>query len=567
MITTLDWIVILAYFLFIAAVGLIVGLKVKDTGHYFLGRREFSKWLMIGQSFSVGTHPEMPVSLAGAVSNIGFSGIWFQWKNLFATPFFWIFAPIFRRIRRTTIAELTEDRYGVWMGRIYSVFALIFFTINAAAMLKGAGKVISQAVGGQFGVNEIVIAMTVIFVLYSFIGGLVASAWTDIFQGFLIIVLSFMLIPLGWSVVGGLDGMKHSLEAYKFSLAAPEGIGVWFIAMLTINGLIGIMAQPHMLAAVGTGKDEYSCRVGFFYGNFVKRVCTVGWAFVGLIVAALLVNGTFGVNQLADVEDAFGFACRQLLFPGALGLLIASVLAATMAASSAFMVNSGALFTEGLYRRHLVKDRPDGHYLWVGRLSGFLITMLAVLYAVLLINRVLYSFLLTETMATFMGISILGGMIWRRATRWGALASLLVAFATNFAVYRWREQRFDHWDPTVFLIALVAGIAALVLVSLATRPEPSAAMDSFFTRLETPTELPGRTDDPLETGERQDRTEIGRATAAAGQQLLLLNLIAPMRATYGHSFWRSYGVDLRGFAIGLLWSLLLIGLTWLILKL
>ena len=345
MITTLDWIVILAYFLFIAAVGLIVGLKVKDTGHYFLGRREFSKWLMIGQSFSVGTHPEMPVSLAGAVSNIGFSGIWFQWKNLFATPFFWIFAPIFRRIRRTTIAELTEDRYGVWMGRIYSVFALIFFTINAAAMLKGAGKVISQAVGGQFGVNEIVIAMTVIFVLYSFIGGLVASAWTDVFQGFLIIVLSFMLIPLGWNVVGGLDGMKHSLEAYKFSLAAPEGIGVWFIAMLTINGLIGIMAQLHMLAAVGTGKDEYSCRVGFFYGNFVKRVCTVGWAFVGLIVAALLVNGTFGVNQLADVEDAFGFACRQLLFPGALGLLIASVLAATMAASSAFMVNSGALFT------------------------------------------------------------------------------------------------------------------------------------------------------------------------------------------------------------------------------
>jgi Na+/proline symporter len=293
----------------------------------------------------------------------------------------------------------------------------------------------------------------------------------------------------------------------------------------------------------------------------------VGWAFVGLIVAALLVNGTFGVNQLADVEDAFGFACRQLLFPGALGLLIASVLAATMAASSAFMVNSGALFTEGLYRRHIVKDRPDGHYLWVGRLSGFLITMLAVLYAVLLINRVLYSFLLTETMATFMGISILGGMIWRRATRWGALASLIVAFATNFAVYRWRDQRFDHWDPTVFLIALVAGIAALVLVSLATRPEPAAAMDSFFTRLETPTELPGRTGDPLATGEPQDRTEIGRATAAAGQQLLLLNLIAPMRATYGHSFWRSYGVDLRGFAMGLLWSLLLVGLTWLILRL
>ena len=61
--------------------------------------------------------------------------------------------------------------------------------------------------------------------------------------------------------------------------------------MLTINGLVGIMAQPHQLAAVGTGKDERTCRVGMLYGNLVKRVCTVGWALVGLIVAAMVAQG------------------------------------------------------------------------------------------------------------------------------------------------------------------------------------------------------------------------------------------------------------------------------------
>ena len=84
------------------------------------------------------------------------------------------------------------------MGAIYIVFALCFFVINTGSLLKGAGKVISQATGGDAGVNEIVVAMTVIFVVYSLVGGLVASAWTDVFQGCLIIVLSFMLIPLGW---------------------------------------------------------------------------------------------------------------------------------------------------------------------------------------------------------------------------------------------------------------------------------------------------------------------------------------------------------------------------------
>src|SRR6188472_3731760 len=270
---------------------IIVGYRIRRTGEYFLGGRRFGPWLMMGQSFGVGTHAEMPVALAGAVYTTGASAIWFQWKNLFATPFYWIMAPVFRRIRRTTMAEFTEDRYGSWMGGVYIVFALCFFIINTGSMLKGAGKVISQATGGGVDPNEIVVAMTVLFILYSFVGGLVAAAWTDLFQGVLIIVLSFMLVPLGWGIVGGLQGMKASLEPFRFSLATPAGVGPWVILMLTVNGLVGIMAQPQQLATVGTGRDERTCRVGMSYGNFVKRVCTVGWALVGLIVAAMIAQG------------------------------------------------------------------------------------------------------------------------------------------------------------------------------------------------------------------------------------------------------------------------------------
>jgi Na+/proline symporter len=496
---------------------------------------------MIGQSFGVGTHAEMPVALAGAVYSLGASAIWFQWKNLFITPFYWIMAPVFRRIRRTTMAEFTEDRYGSWMGAIYIVFAVCYLVINTGSMLKGAGKVISQATGGGVEVNEIVVAMTVMFILYSFVGGLVAAAWTDLFQGFLIIVLSFLLIPLGWSVVGGLDGMQASLEPFRFSLATPSGIGPWAIAMLTINGLVGIMAQPHQLAAVGTGRDERTCRVGMFYGNFVKRVCTVGWALVGLIVAAMVAQGHADAAALGDPENAFGFACRQLLFPGALGLMIASILAANMSTCSAFLVDSGALFTEGLYRRRLAPHRSDRHYLWVGRLSGFAITMLGVLYALFLIESVLYTFLLTETLATFVGISVLGGILWRRANRWGAIASLLSSLATNFALYYATGQRLDYWDPNVFLAALVVGIVALIVVSLLTAPEPAPTMASFFNRLDTSSDEDGR----VIVGEA---APVQAAADGATQPLLLVNLLNLGRASGGRG-WRAYREDLGGFAV------------------
>jgi Na+/proline symporter len=425
------------------------------------------------------------------------------------------------------MAEFTEDRYGRFMGAIYIVFAVCFFIIETGSLLKGAGKVISQATGATTGVNEIVAAMTAMFILYSFIGGLVASAWTDLFQGFLIIVLSFMLIPLGWHTVGGLAGMKASLPPSSFSLSTPSGIGPWVIAMLTVNGLVGIMAQPHMLATVGTGRDERTCRIGMLFGNFVKRVCTVGWMLVGLIVAAIVAQGGGQTALLADPENAFGFACRQLLFPGALGLLIASILAASMSACAAYMVHVGALFTEGLYRPHLAPNRSDRHYLWVGRVSGVGLTMLGVLYAMFLIQSVLYTFLLTETLATFVGISLLGGIVWPRANRWGALASLLTALSVNFLLYYLAGERLDRWDPNVFLAALSAGIVALVVVSLLTKPEPAERTESFFTRLHTSSDEPG----------------------AVARPLLLVNVLRLGRAAAGRG-WRAFREDLVGLAVG-----------------
>jgi Na+/proline symporter len=324
---------------------------------------------------------------------------------------------------------MIEDRYGAGMAGVYSLFAFAFFTINIASILKGAAKILHEVLGGSLGVNHIVLSLATIFILYSFIGGLVASTWSDCVQGFLIILLSFMLIPLGWSLVGALHGMRNALPGDYFSLATPKEIGPWFILMLTINGLVGIMAQPHMMAAAGTGKNEYACRVGLFHGTFIKRLCTVGWALVGLMVAAMVKHGNFGTHALHDPEDAFGFACRHLFSsPGLRGLLMASVMGACLASSSALMVDSGALFTQGFYRAHLVSNRSDRHYLWAGRISGLGVVVIAVAYSLFLIERVLYSFLLTETLATYVGISIVGGLIWRRANRWGAAISLFVAF-------------------------------------------------------------------------------------------------------------------------------------------
>jgi Na+/proline symporter len=247
-----------------------------------------------------------------------------------------------------------------------------------------------------------------------------------------------------------------------------------------------------------------------------------------------------------------------------------------MAACSAFMVDSGALFTQGFYRRYLAPGRHDRHYLWVGRFSGFGLTMLGVLYTIFLIDKVLYSFLLTETMATFMGISLTAGLIWKRANRWGAVASIVVAFAVNFALYARSGQRLDNWDPNVFLFALLAGYAALVIGSLLTPPEPAGKVRDMFARFDVSTDHSAAL---LEESRAQGRSHeleglpdseieiLRKKTAESGQQLLLSDLGRFWNPKRYVPLSKAYRQDLVGLVY--CWGVvaLLVGIAWGILQL
>jgi len=550
--TLLDWLVLAGYFVGVTALGLWVSRKIASSGGYFLGDRKLPWWVMVGQAFGTGTHAENPVGQAGATFQGGFATIWYQWKNILITPFYWLMAPWYRRCERTTIGELVEDRYGRGLAFVYTVFAMCYFVFNQGAMLKGAGKVVSMATGGQMiSPNGVVVAMTVAFLLYGFFGGLVASAYTDFVQGFLIILMSFMLIPAGLNVVGGFSGMRQNLPAHFFELYnEASGVGAFMIAMLTLNGLIGITAQPHILSMNATGRDERAGRIGQTYGNMVKRFCTLGWALTGLIVAAMVLQRG---ETLADREMAFGYASLHLLRPGMTGLMVACVLAANMSTCSNFMVNSGALFTRNLYRPYLRPAAGDRELLWVGRLSGFALTMLGVLFA-LTVDVVLDAFLFLETLPTFLGIMIMGGILWRRANRHGAMAAVGLSIMTYYMLnYRYAgELKLVYkWQAEPFAWAMLWGVAAFILVSLLTPREPEERIERFFDNMR-------RTSD----GENLPEDRPKPLAAERGQDLLLLDLPGWLTAERWRGFFHRYREDLVGFALAWLTVGLLILMAW-----
>ncbi|MCD6288092.1 MAG: sodium:solute symporter family protein, partial [Candidatus Hydrogenedentes bacterium] len=202
-VSLVDWIVILVYLFGITFIGLWAAKRVKSAASFFIGDRKFGKIAMTFFMFGSGSHSDQAVSVAAKTYTVGASGIWYQWLWLFATPFFWLIAPIFRRMRAVTTSDYFELRYGPSVSLLFAVAGIVQMMVSIGVMLKGSGAMTTAVSGGAIDPNLAIVAMTVMFVVYGMAGGMSAAIMTDVVQGMLTVVLSFLILPFALHEVGG----------------------------------------------------------------------------------------------------------------------------------------------------------------------------------------------------------------------------------------------------------------------------------------------------------------------------------------------------------------------------
>ena len=500
----LDWAVIVIYLAGITIIGTWAAKRVRSASSFFIGDRKFGKVLMMFFTFGTGTHSDQAVSVAAKTYNVGASGVWYQWLWLPVTPFFWLIAPVFRRMRAVTTADFFRARYGRSVGILFALVGMLQLAVSIGVMLKGASAMITAISGGSIDSNLAVWAMTVMFVVYGIAGGLNAAIVTDFIQGLLTVVLSFLILPFALAKVGGMSGLREAVAAPgMFEIVAPGEITGFYVAVISLNALVGWVTQPSSMSMCAAGRTEMEGRVGVMCGMLVKRVCTIAWVLTGLCAVGLYAGRT------VDVDHVYGLMGRDLLpaiAPGLVGLFIASMLAAVMSSCDAFMMASSALFTENVYREILVKGRTDRHYVRVGRVVAGAVVLFGILFAYEL-ESVVTGLEIFWKVAAMMGIAFWAGLFWRRATSAAAWASTLVSFGT--LLFTEKVQLFGHtvWDfnarlagslpdfmlwegklylPWQMIFYLAAGLITLVVVSLATRREAREKLDPFYACLRTP---------------------------------------------------------------------------------
>src|SRR3954466_5554777 len=166
-----DALVLLAYLLGTAALGVWVGRRSRTVAEYFMPRK-FSKPVMIMYAFGTGTASDQAVLVASATFQNGLSGIWYQWLWLFATPFYWMIAPIMRRFRAITTADVYELRFDRGVANLFAALGIVSMTVKIGVLLKGSAVLIEGCTDGRVDPRVAILAMSLMFVVYGTAGGL-----------------------------------------------------------------------------------------------------------------------------------------------------------------------------------------------------------------------------------------------------------------------------------------------------------------------------------------------------------------------------------------------------------
>jgi Na+/proline symporter len=480
----LDIGVIFFYFVLLMIIGIWSSRAVKNTSDFFVGGRRFGSFITMMLNFGSGTHADQAVAVISKIYQVGLAGIWYQWLYLFVTPFYWVIGPIMRRLRVVTTADYFHKRYGLSVATLYAIMAIITLMQSMGLMLQSSGRIIEGITVGAIPFYVSVLVMTALFVVYGMAGGIISAAITDVLQGLCTIVMSFMLLPFAISAVGGFKGLHTKLSGAShdlFSLVTPGEITIFFITVAVVNGLIGWPVQAHAMTVSSSTRTEMSSRIGVTYGNFIKRFCTVAWAFVGLSCIALF-------PTLKNPDLAFGEAARLLLPTGFIGLLIATVVASVQSGCSAFMITGSGIFTRNIYRVFFDKGNSEAYYLLVGRIASLIIVLggLALAY---FIPGVVKSLELFWQVPAFMGIPFFMGLMWRRANSKAVWASFI---ATTVVFLGCETGLFTgHKIPLAWQMFwyLVAGLVVGIVVSLITKPQQKEVLDKFYTELNTPVDI------------------------------------------------------------------------------
>ena len=347
----MDLVLVGSFILFMTAfagIGLASMLVKEDTtDDYLVAGRGMHPALAALSAVSTWNSGYMFIGFIGFTFTMGYSIVWIALGSMAGQIVAWIW--LYKFIQESanerglrSLSSLVSEATGSPEAKLAAILSILFLSVYAAAQLTSGGKALYVMLGWSEVIG--ILIGFVLVVAYCYAGGIRASIWTDAAQSSVMIIGSTLLCWVALGEIGGFSGLHSGLEAQNANLTsivpADLGFGVTLWAFAFFLGGLSVAGQPQVVTRVmtlGSDKDRKTAMLWFF-----------AWQTPFLLIMTIIGLSSRVVFTGSDFDPELGLPmlAMETLGPFWVGLILASIFAATMSTADSQVLACTAAFTD-----------------------------------------------------------------------------------------------------------------------------------------------------------------------------------------------------------------------------
>jgi SSS family solute:Na+ symporter len=489
---TIDYIVLVCYLLLMAGVGAFF-VRFMHVGTDFLKGGNRVEWWVAGMaSFMSGFSVWTFTGGAGFAYRQGVIGVFLM---ALAVPAFFfgyiVFAQSWRRSRVTTVVEYIRSRFGEGTHKTFSWLTGPSQLMFGSVRLFALSSFMSVALGVP--VEYLVIICGLVVLAYTSLGGYWAVCFTDMFQFMFLFPIACVLMVLSLANVGGFGNFVANSPPGFFNPLGGD-YGWLFLIVYTISQTVGYNnfgnAQRYFCADTEQSAKRIAvlCMILFTIGSVIFYLPPL------IARVAIPELGTVANGLRQPSEAAYIAMGMRVLPPGMIGVLLAAMLASSMASLSAHNHIITGIFAKDLYQGYLRKNASDRHMLTASRVTslsvGLVMIGVALLFAQGASGIFTLLFILESMFLIPLGLPLLYGFIVRRGPWWSAVCAYVVGAITSLFVNFYLNRQLGMRLNETYLIGIpaITTTVAFFIPAMLFKPvgEYAQRVNAFFQKLDTP---------------------------------------------------------------------------------
>ena len=475
--------------------------KSKTLDGFLIGGRNIGAWMT---AFAYGTTYFSAVVFVGYAGNfgwnIGVGSIWIGVGNaILGCLLSWIlFAnrtrKMTKKLNARTMPDYFEKRYASkGMKVLAAVIIFVFLVPYSAAVYKGLGSLFGAVFPGvETWVWMLVIAC--LTAVYLVVGGYVATAYTDLVQGVVMIagVVCLLVAVLNHDAVGGISGFIHNLS--QIPEDGAQLTNIWggssfkflcFNIMLTSFGTWGL---PQMIGKFYAIKDTAAIKRGTIISTIFCIVIGCGAYLIGS-TSRLILGGALPVG---GVDSVIPTLLMEVLGGGTAGIILLAVimillLSASMSTLEAVVLTSASAVAVDLIPAVRKKEIKPESQMLLTRLLCLVFVACSFIFATQNIPIIvsLMSFSWGVVSGCFIGPYI-WGLFSKKITKFGAYSGVLsgllvVGISTLVISINSGFAQAASKSPEMGVAAMAVSMIIVPLVSAFTKNNDAERVEEIFT--------------------------------------------------------------------------------------